>query len=315
MVGERRLATMGHHLRIGGHQSMSFESPAILVRVNEPALRSVSDTALLVAVHRAVESERVDAHFHDPYARELAGDRGERIARDLSYGQAGWPVVARTVYFDSVITRLARAGEIACVVNLAAGLDARPYRLDLPSTLRWIEADLPGMLDHKASRLEGSERRCVLERVPADLTDGGAVARVLEKTGDAPTMVLTEGLLVYLQEDDVVRLGRALAARPNVHRWLLDISGAAAVRWSSRGRMGRQLANADASHRWAPRQGPDFFRAFGWTPVDVRSSWEEAVRLGRVPWWLRAVEAVTPPGRRDGLHHIARLVLLERAPS
>jgi methyltransferase (TIGR00027 family) len=280
--------------------------------VSESALRSVSDTALLVAMHRAQESDRADAHFHDPYARALAGDRGERIARDLSYGQAGWPVVARTLFFDSVVTRLAQAGAVACVVNLAAGLDARPYRLDLPSTLRWVEADLPDMLDYKALRLAGSEPRCVLERVPADLTSGAAVAHVLEKSGDLPTLVITEGLLVYLREEAVERLGRALAARPNLRRWLLDISGAAALRWGSRGRLGRQLATANATHRWAPSEGADYFRAFGWTPVEVRSSWQEAVRLRRVPWWLRAVEAVTPRGRRDGLHHIARLVLLER---
>ena len=90
------------------------------------ALQSVSDTALLVAVHRARESERADAAFHDPYARALAGEAGERIARELACGFAGWPVVARTVYFDMVITRLADAGEIGCVLNLAAGLDARP---------------------------------------------------------------------------------------------------------------------------------------------------------------------------------------------
>ena len=279
--------------------------------MSESALRSVSDTALLVAMHRALESDRPDARFHDPYARPLAGDRGERIARDLRYGQAGWPVVARTVHFDSLITRLA-ADQVACVVNLAAGLDARPYRLDLPSTLRWIEADLPDMLEYKASLLAGSEPRCALERVPADLTDAGAVARVLEKTGDLPSLVLTEGLLVYLREEDVARLCRTLAAWQNLTHWLLDISGAAALRWGARGRMGRQLASANATHRWAPREGPDFFRTFGWAPVEVRSSFEEAVRLRRMPWWLRAVETVTPRGRRDDLHHIARLVLLER---
>jgi methyltransferase (TIGR00027 family) len=263
-------------------------------------------------VHRAQESERPDAHFHDPYARALAGDRGERIARNLRYGQAGWQVVARTVYFDSLITRLAMAEQVACVVNLAAGLDSRPYRLDLPSTLRWIEADLPDMIDYKASRLAGSEPRCALERVPADLTDAGAVTRVLEKTDNLPSLILTEGLLVYLQDDDVARLSRTLAARQNLAHWLLDISGAAALRWGGRGQMGRQLASASATHRWAPREGPDFFRAFGWSPAEARSSFEEAVRLRRMPWWLRAVETVTPRGRRDDLHHIARLVLLER---
>jgi methyltransferase (TIGR00027 family) len=284
-----------------------------LHQMSTPALRTVSDTALLVAVHRARESERADALFHDPHARALAGERGERVARELAYGFAGWPVVARTVYFDAVVTRLAAAGEIACVLNLAAGLDARPYRLDLPPTLRWIEVDLPDMLEHKTSRLAGSDPRCELERVPADLTDAGAVERVLERTGERPTLVITEGLLVYLREEDVVTLSRALASRPNLGRWLLDVSGASARRWGSRGRMGRQLASANATHRWAPEQGPEFFRAHGWAPAEVRSSWEEAARLGRLPRWLRAVEAISPPGRRDAFRHIARLALLERS--
>src|SRR5437879_2330793 len=283
----------------------------ILRRVSS-ALKSVSDTALLVAVHRARESERADAVFHDPYARALAGEAGERIARELAYGLAGWPVVARTVYFDMVITRLADAGEIGCVLNLAAGLDARPYRLDLPSTLLWIEVDLPDMLEYKASRLAEAEPRCRLERMPADLTDAGAVQEVLERTGDRPTLVITEGLLVYLLEEDVVKLTRALAARPNLVYWLLDVSGAAATRWGSRGKLGRQMANANATHRWAPADGPEFSRPYGWAPVEVRSSWEESARMGRLPWFMRALEMVTPRGRRDDLHHIARLALLQR---
>ncbi len=40
-------------------------------------------------------------------------------------------------------------GGIDGVVNLAAGLDARPYRLQLPRTLRWIEVDLPAMVKEK----------------------------------------------------------------------------------------------------------------------------------------------------------------------
>ncbi len=43
----------------------------------EAAIRNVSDTALWVAMYRAMESERADALFYDPYARVLAGERGE----------------------------------------------------------------------------------------------------------------------------------------------------------------------------------------------------------------------------------------------
>jgi len=52
-----------------------------------PILESVSDTALLVAHHRAMESARPDALFRDPYAERLAGDRGEEIAHRLRWGK------------------------------------------------------------------------------------------------------------------------------------------------------------------------------------------------------------------------------------
>src|SRR5207245_10459555 len=122
---------------------------------------------------------------------------------------------------------------------------------------------------------------------PADATALDSIGRVLERTGDLSTLVLTEGLLVYLREEEVAGLSHALAARTNVRRWLLDISGAAAVRWGGRGKLGQQLADADAVHRWAPEDGPDFFRRHGWTPVEVRSSWQAAARLRRLPRRLR----------------------------
>ena len=53
----------------------------------EPAIRSVADTALWVAVYRAEESERKDAIFKDPYARRLAGERGFNIVESMEAGR------------------------------------------------------------------------------------------------------------------------------------------------------------------------------------------------------------------------------------
>lgn len=47
----------------------------------EPSIRHISDTALWAAVYRARETDRKDALFRDPFARRLAGERGEQIAR------------------------------------------------------------------------------------------------------------------------------------------------------------------------------------------------------------------------------------------
>jgi hypothetical protein len=55
--------------------------------------------------------------------------------------------VIRTAVFDEFILRTVARDRAACVLNLAAGLDTRPYRLDLPAELRWVEVDLPAILD------------------------------------------------------------------------------------------------------------------------------------------------------------------------
>src|SRR6201982_2285487 len=104
-------------------------------------MREISQTALWMAVYRARESERPDAAFRDPYARALAGERGERIANAMSFGEEhAWSFITRTYLFDRFVARLVQRG-VDTVVNLAAGLDARPYRLELPPSLRWVEVD------------------------------------------------------------------------------------------------------------------------------------------------------------------------------
>src|SRR5579883_3279085 len=95
----------------------------------EPAVRNISDTARWAAYFRAQETKRADALFRDPYAERLAGARGTEIANTLPEGNRHeWAWVARTYLFDQFIERLI-GEETDLVVNLAAGLDARPYRM------------------------------------------------------------------------------------------------------------------------------------------------------------------------------------------
>src|ERR1700738_2085835 len=103
-----------------------------------PLIRNVSDTARWVAVYRAQETERPDPIFRDPFARRLAGERGEQIARMMPLGGGNaWSMITRTYLIDRLITAELRRGA-DMVVNLAAGLDSRPYRMQLSPSLRWI---------------------------------------------------------------------------------------------------------------------------------------------------------------------------------
>ena len=80
----------------------------------EPTIRNISDTARWAAVYRARETERPDALFQDPFARRLAGERGEQIAAALPFHEKqSWSWVTRTYLFDRFIREhRARCGQI-----------------------------------------------------------------------------------------------------------------------------------------------------------------------------------------------------------
>ena len=100
----------------------------------ESLIRNISDTALLAAVYRARETDRQDALFRDPFAGRLAGKRGDQIADSIPFSnQNTWAWVTRTYIFDQFIAEQCQQG-VDMVVNLAAGLDTRPYRMLLPSS-------------------------------------------------------------------------------------------------------------------------------------------------------------------------------------
>src|SRR5262249_52296461 len=106
-------------------------------------IENVADTAFWVATYRANEGERPDALFRDPLPGRLVEGRGRAIAASVpGAAVTSWSVVVRTCIIDDFI-RAAIADGCDAVLNLGAGLDTRPYRMDLPPSLRWIEVDFP----------------------------------------------------------------------------------------------------------------------------------------------------------------------------
>jgi methyltransferase (TIGR00027 family) len=264
----------------------------------EPLISNVSDTARWVAVYRAQESARPDALFKDPFADRLAGDRGRAIAavapREM---RNGWPLVIRTKLMDDLIGASVAEG-CDCVLNLAAGFDTRPYRLALPAALHWIEADLPAMIEEKERLLAGEKPVCRLSREKVDLADLAArstfLARVLQNTSKA--LVITEGLLAYLDEEVVRALSRDLAAQPGIRWWLLDTASPIILQIMQK-RMGQHLTNAP--FKFAPANGLAFFEALGWQARDVRSVFREAGRYRRVSFFLRLLALLPGPNPRN----------------
>src|SRR6185436_18311178 len=176
------------------------------------AVTNVSDTARWVALYRAMETDRPDALFKDPYARKLAGAEGEEIVSTIKHGKAAaWAMITRTVVFDEVILSEIRERGVDLIVNLAAGLDARPWRLDLPPALQWVDVDLPGILLHKTDTLADVRPKCRYEAIHADLTDANVRQALFERLGarSSNALVVAEGLLIYLSPEEVGALATA----------------------------------------------------------------------------------------------------------
>jgi methyltransferase (TIGR00027 family) len=255
----------------------------------ELLIRNISDTARWVAVYRARENDRPDAVFRDPFARRLAGERGEQIANSMPLGRDNeWSMVTRTYVIDQFVADQVRQG-LDMVINLAAGLDARPYRMQLPPTLRWIEVDLPEILDYKENILGDEKPVCSLERFRLDLSNLEARRALFAQLGSKAknALVITEGLIIYLSADDVATLAQDLAAPPTFRSWILDIASPGLLRMLKK-RMAAQLQQA-APFKFAPEEGPAYFLRYGWKPADVRSLLKNAARLKRLPFFLRLI--------------------------
>jgi methyltransferase (TIGR00027 family) len=280
-------------------------------------IEHVSDTARWVAVYRAMETERPDAHFHDPFARRLAGEQGEAIVAAMPRGRSmAWPMIVRTAVFDEIILDAVRNGGADLVLNLAAGLDARPWRLDLPESLRWVDVDLPGMVEYKAGVMAGERPRCRYQAIAADLADPAQRDDALSRAaaGSERALVVTEGLLVYLDPGDVGALAAALAVQPAFRWWLTDLASPRLMQMMQKW-WGKSVDKGSARFRFAPAEGSAFFERHGWREAAWHPTIEDADRLRRTPrgmWLWKLIGRLQPKRKQEEMRRFAGNLLLER---
>jgi methyltransferase (TIGR00027 family) len=250
--------------------------------MTEPLIRSIADTARWVAYHRATESDRADSLFKDPFARHLAGERGALIGSTLRDNAAF--IALRTLIFDTLIVDLVDRGSIDTVVNLAAGLDTRPYRLRLPPSLRWVEIDLPEIVEIKKALMAGETPACTFEMIAADLSAPAIRRRIFADLNDiaASTLVLSEGLLTYLTDHQVTALAADLLVQPTFKWWMVEVVSPQTLQFIRR-TWGKHLEAAGASMHFSPADWRRFYASRGWKIADFRDLERESVRVGRTP--------------------------------
>lgn len=280
-------------------------------------IENVSDTALWVAEYRAMETSRTDAIFNDPFAARLSGERGRAIVARMPRGkEMAWPMIVRTKVFDEVVLDYTKNHGVDLVVNLAAGLDARPWRLDLPPTLRWVDVDLPGILNHKTRELAGETPRCSYEAVTMDLRDEPRRRALFSQLGakHSRALILAEGLFVYLPPEAVGALITDLHSQASFHWMMIDLASPRLLQMMDR-MWGNGVQNGNAPFLFAPADGTKFFERYGWKELRYIPSMVEARRLKRemrMMWLWRILMNLYPPKIRNEMKRFSGMVILDR---
>lgn len=253
-------------------------------------INDVTDTAIWVAAYRAEESERKDALFHDKYASLLIGDTGKLVAtRTQGSRYTAWSVVIRTLIIDRFIEKLLLEN-IDTVINLGAGLDTRPYRLNLPENLRWIEVDFPKIIEHKNEKLLLEKPKCKLERVSLDLSVEELRNNFLTlvSSESKKVLILTEGVVPYLSNSDAKSLADSLHAHQNFCYWISEYYSPEILEFLRTPKRISQMKNAP--FLFYPDNWFNFFKKSGWIEIETKYFGLESDKLGRTPptpGWLK----------------------------
>jgi O-methyltransferase involved in polyketide biosynthesis len=257
----------------------------------------ISDTALWAVTCRAHETRRADRVLNDPFASHLVTTRGEELFGAEVDNVASFILAVTVATIDEVLRHAIHEHHIHTVANLGAGLDTRPYRLDLPSDLRWIEADLEQLLGYKGLRLAHAAPCCQLHRLDVDLSHAGGRRGVLRAIARDVMrgLVLTEGLAARFGREALDDLIERMPAA--FKYWIVDTIEPPSAPSTN--------AGDHRSDRAVPaRDILDAFVRHGWRPTEFRPLKDQALRLGEAR--TAGLAAAHPLEEQDGVwlfHH------------
>jgi methyltransferase (TIGR00027 family) len=252
----------------------------------------VAQTSRWMAAARARESERPYRLFDDSLAAALAGPEGfawlDGMESTPGFGGPALYVIVRTRFFDDFLLYASWGARVRQVVLLAAGMDARAFRLNWPPGIRLYELDQPQVLNAKDEILDRTSAQPACERrvVGVDLRNPSWSKALLNAGYEAqePSVWLMEGLLFYMSETIV--------------RNLLDVAGALAAPGSLLGMdlvnrnllrsltmrpLLRAFARRGASGHFGVNYPEALLAEYGWT-AEATQPGEWSANYGRWPY-------------------------------
>jgi methyltransferase (TIGR00027 family) len=235
-------------------------------------MNGVATTSLLVAAMRAVESKRSDSEgrlFSDPFAETLAGVYGYELMQRAIDEVGNQPAIAvRTAFIDEKFQKALASGARQVVI-MAAGMDSRAYRFNFPNGTKVFELDQPEVLAYKAEKLLDAKTNCLRKEVEVDLREEWQ-NKLLEAgfNRGEKTLWTVEGLLMYLNENEVVTLFERINTLASTNDIMLfDIFTRNLLEAPHMQKQLEFLASLGAPWKFGTNEPELFLKKLGWSAV------------------------------------------------
>lgn len=214
-------------------------------------LTGTSATLLLSLTCRVQDCHSPDPILNDKWAEYVAGQI------DYDFDTIGVPAIlrdtlsARALYFDQWTREFLdqHKDEDVTVLYVACGLDARAHRVQWGPKVRWIDLDLPDVVELRRKLLPQPSGDYNL--IAGSALDDGVLSSL---PNDRPTVIIIEGLMFYLEETHALDLIRGLCSHFSSGELMFDAMSPAVVslqKW-------RQGLGWRQSWGWMERQGAGF---------------------------------------------------------
>jgi O-methyltransferase involved in polyketide biosynthesis len=213
-----------------------------------PDLTPAQESLFLTLGSRALDSRLPRPFLGDTKADEIITTTGYGLdkfpqlnTKFLDRRSRVFDVAVRTKIIDAMVRRFVLRHPNAVVLDLGAGLDGRISRVDPPDTVEWYDVDFPVVVDLRRKLLPQSANA---HTIGADLTDPDWLRDIPR---DRPTMIVADGVVLFLAEDDFVAMLNRLTAHFPGGELALNAYTTHAMRTFKRSRAMRAIAGGLAN--------------------------------------------------------------------
>ena len=211
-------------------------------------LTGVPETMLATLYARALDAEASHPVLGDEMAREIVGRIDYDWRKTTVKPRSAATVMVRSAQFDNWAAQFLAAHERATVLHVGCGLDTRVFRLDPGPGVEWYDIDYPNVISLGQQLFP---RRDHHHLVPSSATDPAWLQTI---PADRPTLLLAEGVLPYLTEDDSLALLRRVVDRFPSGEVQFDAYSPFGINASNRSN--KVIRRSGATLRW-PVSGPE----------------------------------------------------------